>query len=94
MLKEKYVITISMEDKDIGCEVATISVNVVNTIDVIESLISDAFEDYDCYEEGTEKFREDGWGICTFIDYLKYRFPDWNIEDVNSDLTVNLLSEP
>lgn len=97
MSKEnRYTITISMEDEDIGCEFATVTIRVEgkckDTLNDIKSKINDAFNDYESWEEGSEDFRADGWGICTFIDYLKYRFPDWNIEDVNPDLTVSLSS--
>ncbi len=97
MSKEKlYTITIEMEDEDIGCESATVSIKVKDkyndTLKNVESKINDAFNDYDNWEEGSADFRADGWCIETFIEYLKQRFPDWAIQYINSDLTICLSS--
>ena len=84
-------INITMEDGDIPEYNMNIRVLTECSLRNVLSSINTAFTDYDRNVADAESFREEfGWGLESFINYLRTRYPDWTIvsEIVNAEITL------
>lgn len=84
-------INITMEDDDIPASNMNIRVLTERPLSDVLSSVNIAFTDYDRNVTDAEPFREEfGWGLESFIKYLRTRYPDWTIvpEIVDAEITL------
>jgi len=93
-MKNNYILKIEFGDTDIGIERAFINIDITknnnfpigNCYEGLYDKLSQAFKEFNCpddydgisYDEIME-FREDGFSLDTFIDYLKFRYK-WKVK--------------
>lgn len=86
----KHLITIHMVDDGID-EIITINVKNIVGLKITQQTIERDFQSYDRCEDDAGKFREEGWGTHSFIQYLAYKHDDWDIEIYHPNTTITLL---
>ena len=90
----KYLINIRMRDEDIPEDDCIVTIHALPHMSLNDVLfeIKRAFKDYDVCEGNAEPYREDGWGLESFIEYLKFRYSGKMIfTPVNCDASVELV---
>ena len=77
----KHRIAISMEDSDIERETTTLIITTKDSLATVSKKLNTAFDKFDRAEGIAADYREDGWGIDSFVAYLEHRYrKGWTIE--------------
>lgn len=87
----KHRIAISMEDTDIEREMAILIITTNDNSSIILEKLKTAFENFDRAEGIAEEYRQDGWGISSFIAYLNHIYEDWQVEEDIPDMTLKFV---
>lgn len=85
-------IAISMEDTDIERETTTLIITTKDSLATVSEKLNTAFEKFDRAEGVAADYREDGWGIDSFVAYLEHRYrKGWTIEEDIPDETLEFI---
>ena len=88
----KHRIAISMEDTDIERETTTLIITTKDSLEAVSEKLNTAFEKFDRAEGIALDYREDGWGIESFIEYLRHIYrKSWTIEEEIPDETFEFI---
>lgn len=88
----KHKIMFSMEDDSIERETATIIISTDESLSEVSEKLETAFEKFDRAEGVAANYREDGWGVDSFIAYLKRLYRKaWTIKEEVPDETFEFV---
>ena len=88
----KHRIAISMEDDDIERETTTLIITTKDNLVTVSEKLNTAFEKFDRAEGVALDYREDGWGIESFVAYLTHIYRKvWTIEEEMPDETFEFI---
>lgn len=87
----RHRITISMEDTDIERETITLIITTKDSLEIVSKKLNVAFEKFDRAEGIALDYREDGWGIDSFVAYLNCIYGEWHIDEETPDVKFEFI---
>lgn len=88
----KHRIAISMEDTDIERETTTLIITTTDSLTTVSEKLNTAFAKFDRAEGIAQDYREDGWGIDSFVAYLKHIYgQSWTIKEEEPNATFKFI---
>ena len=81
-------VIVSLEDDEIERTTATLLITTKDSLATVSKKLNTAFEKFDSFDGSASEHYEHGWGVDSFVDYLKHRYrKGWVIEEVIPDAT-------
>jgi hypothetical protein len=83
-----------MEDTDVLTANMNIRVLTEEPLNKVVGDIEKAFKDYDANVPEAEELRQEyGWGLESFVNFLRTRYPDWTIISESPNASVFLVKQ-